>query len=126
MEHGHFHCFLRPGGEDGPIHHLIAVGVDAYGRLRRLFTVNRWVVEEDWLDAEQVVKLLPRFNVELARPSYLVNRWLTAVIAAYEDDIAGLIRERDRILRGHTTSDGVSALEDRALEVISEFNLAES
>ncbi|MCC0056732.1 MAG: hypothetical protein H6883_11410 [Rhodobiaceae bacterium] len=125
-EHGHFHCFLRPGGEDGPIHHLIAVGVDAYGRLRRLFTVNRWVVEEDWLDAEQVVKLLPRFNVELARPSYLVNRWLTAVITAYEEDIAGLIRERDRILRGHTTSDGVSALEDRALEVISEFNLAES
>ncbi|MQW67181.1 hypothetical protein GHK33_32400 [Sinorhizobium meliloti] len=39
-EHGHFHCFLRPQGSQGPIHHLAAVGVDAYGRLLRLFTVN--------------------------------------------------------------------------------------
>src|SRR5690606_8259619 len=27
VEHGHFHCFVRPHGTDGPVHHLAAVGV---------------------------------------------------------------------------------------------------
>ncbi|WEX09804.1 hypothetical protein [Chelativorans sp. AA-79] len=121
-EHGHFHCFLRPEGPDGPIHHLAAVGVDAYGRLLRLFTVNRWVTGDDWLDAEKTIALLPRFNVEMPRPSYLVNRWLTAILAAYENEIAGLIRERDRVIAAHHPNDGSPPLEDRALEVTSSLD----
>src|SRR5690606_31655058 len=58
-EHGHFHCFLRPKGGEGPIHHLIAIGVDPFGRLVRLFTVNQWVVADNWADAETVISLLP-------------------------------------------------------------------
>jgi hypothetical protein len=115
-EHGHFHCFVRPDGPKGPIHHLVAVGVDAYGRLIRLFTINQWVVGDDWLDAENTIALLPRFDPHFARPSYLVNRWLAAVIALYANDIAGLIRERDRVLAAHRPSD---AREDRAQEVTS-------
>jgi hypothetical protein len=122
-EHGHFHCFLRPQGADGPIHHLAAVGVDAYGRLLRIFTVNQWVVGDDWLDAEGTVALLPRFDMQMPRPSYLVNRWLTAIFAAYEDEIAALVRERDRVLATHLPPDGVETRQDRALEVTSELRL---
>jgi hypothetical protein len=122
-EHGHFHCFLRPNGAEGPLHHLAAVGVDAYGRPRRLFTVNHWVVGDDWLDAEATVALLPRFDVQMPAPSYLVNRWLTAMFVAHQDTIAQLVRERDRTIAGHTTSAGSSPFEDRALEVTSEHVL---
>ncbi|WP_274628080.1 DUF6969 family protein [Arvimicrobium flavum] len=119
-EHGHFHCFLRPEGPDGPIHHLAAIGVDAYGGITRLFTVNQWVVGDDWLDAEATIALLPRFDVEMPRPSYLVNRWLTAVFAAYETEIAQLIRARDLTLAAHPA--GLpAARDDHGLEVTSEL-----
>lgn len=120
-EHGHFHCFLRPDGAQGPIHHLVAVGVDPYGRLLRLFTVNQWVVDDTWLDAEATIALLPRFDVDVARPSYLVNRWLTSILDLYRDEIAGLIRERDRVIAAHRPAEGVAARADRALEVTSEL-----
>lgn len=121
MEHGHFHCFIRPDGVDGPIHHLAAVGVDAHGRVLRLFTVNQWVVGDDWLDAEATIALLPRFDVQMPRPSYLVNRWLTAIFAAHEDDIAGLIRARDDVLAAHAVPAGIDVRQDKALEVTSEI-----
>jgi hypothetical protein len=120
-EHGHFHCFLRPDGPEGRIHHLVAVGVDGNGRLLRLFTVNQWVVDDDWADAETTVPLLGRFDMQMPSPSYLVNRWLTAIVVAYEDEIAELIRERDRVLEAHVAPDGGAAREDRALEVTSQF-----
>lgn len=120
-EHGHFHCFVRPDGARGPVHHLVAVGVDAYGRLVRLFTVNQWVVGDTWLDAEATIALLPRFDLHLARPSYLVNRWLTAILDLYSDEVAELIRERDRVIAAHVPPAGVAAREDRALEVTSEL-----
>ena len=119
VEHGHFHCFLRPDGASGPVHHLIAVGVDAHGSLHRLFTVNQWVVGNSWLDAEATIVLLHRFDVQLAKPSYLVNRWLTAVVRLYENEIAELIRQRDHTLASHMPADGVANREDRTLEVTS-------
>lgn len=119
-EHGHFHCFVRPAGNDGPVHHLVAVGVDPYGKLIRLFTVNHWVVGDNWLEAEPTIALLERFDAEVARPSYLVNRWLTAVLRLYRDDIADLIRKRDDVLAVHQPPAGTEARDDRDLEVTSE------
>jgi hypothetical protein len=119
-EHGHFHTFVRPDGPQGPNHHLIAVGVDAHGRLLRLFTVNQWVVGDDWLEAEPTIALLSRFDVHMPQPNYLVNRWLTAVVAAYEPKIAELIHERDAVIAAHTPEQG-DPREDRALEVTSEW-----
>ncbi|MGB6116760.1 MAG: hypothetical protein WBF87_00940 [Mesorhizobium sp.] len=118
-EHGHFHCFVRPDGTNGPIHHLIAIGVDSYGRPLRLFTVNQWVVGDDWLPAAETVALLPRFDVQMPRPSYLVNRWLTAIVTAHEADIANLIRQRDAAL-AEWPGEG-DKRQDRALEVTSEL-----
>jgi len=122
-EHGHFHCFLRPAGRDGPVHHLVAVGVDAYGRLVRLFTVNQWVVGDSWLDAEASIPLLGRFDIEMPQPSYLTNRWLTAILRLYAEDIAGLIRARDAAIAAHRPPDGTDARQDRALEVTSELHV---
>jgi hypothetical protein len=123
IEHGHFHCFLRPEGAKGPVHHLIAVGVDAHGRLHRLFTVNQWVVGDTWLGAEETISLLPRFDVQMPKPSYLVNRWLTAVVRLYEDEIAVLIRERDERLRTHVPPENIAVREDRSLEVTSSLRV---
>ena len=120
VEHGHFHCFLRPQGPQGPIHHLAAIGVDAQGRALRLFTVNQWVVGDDWADAQTSIPLLARFDMQMPRPSYLVNRWLTAIFAAYESEIADLIRQRDAVLAAHP---GPAPRADRSLEVTSELML---
>lgn len=117
VEHGHFHCFLRPEGTQGPVHHLVAVGVDPFGKLHRLFTVNQWVVGDNWLNAEGTIPLLARFDVQMAKPSYLVNRWLSAVLRLYETEIAELVRERDLVLAAHPS--GSAVLEDRSLEVTS-------
>jgi hypothetical protein len=119
-EHGHFHCFVRPDGKDSAPCHLIAVGVDAKGRMIRLFTVNQWVVGGDWYDAATTNKLLERFNVEMAEPDYLVNRWLTAVVARYEDTIIGLNNERDSYLDS-LGKDQTAIRQNREIEVLSEF-----
>jgi hypothetical protein len=121
VEHGHFHCFVRPDGAKGPVHHLVAIGVDPYGKLHRIFTGNQWVVGDTWLDAEASITLLPRFDMQLGRPSYLVNRWLTAVIRLYEAEIAELIRQRDGTLAAHEPPEGTPSREDRALEVTSQI-----
>jgi len=123
VEHGHFHCFVRPEGAGGPVHHLIAVGVDPFGRLHRLFTVNQWVVGDTWLDAEASIALLPRFDVHHARPSYLVNRWLTAVVHRFQPEIEELIRQRDVTLENHVPPAGVETREDRGLEVTSSLKV---
>jgi len=120
-EHGHFHCFVRPRGRDGPVHHLIALSVDAHGNLLRLFTVNQWVVGDDWCDAGATSALLPRFDVQLGRPSYLVNRWLTAVVRYYADEVSALIGQRDATISAHCPADPQSARQDRALEVTSQL-----
>lgn len=122
-EHGHFHCFVRPDGKDGPVHHLIAVGVDAHGRLQRLFTVNQWVVGDAWLDAESSIALLDRFDMQMPQPSYLTNRWLTAILRLYADDIATLIRQRDARLAAHQPQGGTPVRVDRSLEVTSELDV---
>jgi hypothetical protein len=119
-EHGHFHCFVRPEGGKGPIHHLVAVGVDAYGKAIRLFTVNQWVVDDVWADADSTIAMLDAFDVQMAHPSYLVNRWLTAIVGLYHSEIAALIRQRDAVLGGHTPPQGIQTLQDRSLEVTSE------
>ena len=119
-EHGHYHCFVRPDGANGPVHHLIAIGVDPFGKLHRLFTVNQWVVGDAWLAAEPTIALLPRFDMQLAKPSYLVNRWLTAIVTQYQPEIETLIRERDRVLAERAgEGDAEAVRQDRSLEVTS-------
>lgn len=129
-EFGHFHLFLRREGirpssiplapEGDGLCHLVAVSVDRVGRPLKLFTTNRWVTNETWFKATDVIGMLDSFNVGHAQPSWPVNRWLTAMVRLYRPEIGWLLTGRDKVLaslrRGRTIED---VFEDRSVEIMS-------
>ena len=142
-EHGHFHTFLRaPGMPEGAapiaysgeeiwpsgdeaISHLIAISMDAFGRPIGLFAVNRWVSAEAWYPAEDVIRMLDRFAIDHAFPSWPVNRWIGAMLQLFRPQIEALVRHRDTVVeawrRAHPDRD---VFEDRRLEVTGEFAIS--
>jgi hypothetical protein len=154
VEHGHFHLFLRAEGmpagiaplvvpelavanaptpQSAPmkrgardeVAHLIAVAIDARGEPIRLFTTNRWVTGETWYGAEDMIRMLDRFDLQADIPSALLNRWLAALVRLFRPEIAVLLRNRDKAVqewqwrwgrRGH-------AFDDIRLEVSSSFDI---
>ena len=142
-EHGHFHTFLRaPGMPEGAapvpysgdevwpqgdesISHLIAISMDAFGRPIGLFAVNRWVSAEAWYSAEDVIRMLDRFAIDHAFPSWPVNRWIGAMLQLFRPQIEALVRHRDAVIeawrRAHPDSD---VFEDRRLDVTGEFSIS--
>lgn len=136
-DYGHFHTFLRPKGvppgirplmpeeaeadqaNDTPCH-LIAISMNRAGRPVRLFTTNRWVTAEAWYGAPDVTAMLDRFVVDLAKPSWPLNRWISAMMILYRDDIERLIRERDAtVAQWRAAHPDRNVFEDRGLEVTS-------
>jgi len=150
-EHGHFHLFLRAegvpagttplllpelaianaplprqsaplkrGGRDEVVH-LVAIAIDGRGEPIRLFTTNRWVTGETWYAAADVCAMLDRFAVDLARPSWPLNRWITAMFRLFQPEMAELLQARDAAImswrRRHRGK--VHVFEDRRLEVTS-------
>jgi len=111
-EHGHFHLFLHrtqlpkglepkvwpPQGEDARAHvtHLITLSIDTNGIPRSWFTVNRFVTNEFLYPADVMIEHLPDFNVDHTKQDDLVNRFVTAMVALYRDEIAVLLKERDQ------------------------------
>lgn len=142
-EHGHFHTFLRPKGmpegvapapvpgyvapedPDDALSHLIAIAMTPAGLPFRLFTVNRWVTAEVWYRAEDVIRMLDRFEIDHARPSWPVNRWITGMLRLYRPQIARLLESRDRAIADwaarHPDRD---IYEDRDLEVASYMDVS--
>ncbi len=137
-DYGHFHTFLRPKGvsqsvrpgvspgtpgadaASDSVFHLIAISMNQQGRPVRLFTTNRWVTAETWCAAPDIIAMLDRFVVDLAKPSWPLNRWISAMITLYRDDIERLILERDvRIAQWSAAHPDRDVFEDRALEVPS-------
>lgn len=142
-EHGHFHCFLRPKGmppgvapaalpdavaPDDPndaLSHLVAISMDRAGLPIRLFTTNRWVTGETWYVGSDVVRLLDRFRMDLAYPSWPVNIWITAMVQLFRPQIETLIERRDAVIaEWQQRHPGVDAFEDRALEVTSMVDIS--
>lgn len=137
-DYGHFHTFLRINGippdakpipaspspvdpaADNALCHLIAISMNREGRPVRLFTTNRWVTNETWYRADDVTAMLDRFIIDLSRPSWPLNRWISAMFALFRQDIELLIRQRDKAVDlwrlEHPESD---VFEDRNLEVTS-------
>ncbi len=135
-ENGHFHTFLRAPGMpdsvkpvaysgsepwptgDAALSHLIAISMDTYGLPIGLFAVNRWVTAEAWYDADDVIRMLDRFVVDHAFPSWPVNRWIGAMVRLFRPQIEALIRHRDASLAAwrHAYPE-VDVFEDRRLEV---------
>lgn len=138
-EHGHFHTFVRGRGlpEDlglssemkmkaaanDLVCHLVAISMDRSGWPRKLFTTNRWVTGETWFPAADVVRMLDRFDLQLARPSWIVNRWLSAMVVLFHPQIVDLLHARDARIEAWRAShpDTNDVHEDRRLEVTSEL-----
>ena len=142
-EHGHFHTFLRaagmpsgvapadnlgiepwPAGEEA-LSHLIAISMDAYGEPIGLFTVNRWVTGDTWYAAAGVIRMLDRFDIDHAHPSWPANRWLGAMLRLFRPQIEALILARDEVVaawaRRHP---GQDVFEDRELEITSQLAIS--
>jgi hypothetical protein len=65
--------------------------------------------------------MLEGFQIDHARPSWPLNRWITAMVSLYHDEIAELLRERDAtVARWQGDHPGSYVYDDRALEVTSE------
>lgn len=154
-EHGHFHIFQRPHvqaeqfeparyvkagvgrcspeetiGKHWPrgeqaLAHIVGVAMDHYGQPIRLFTTNRWVTDETWFPAREVIAMLSRFELRHAWPSQEVNRWLNGLLQLFQPEIVELIRRRDAAVeaRGRANPRG-DALEDRSLEVTASLDIS--
>lgn len=138
-EHGHFHTFLRPPGmpegmqpvehenatEPWPegreaLSHLIGISMDAYGFPMGLFTTNRWVTAEAWYRAEDVMRLLERFQIDHAAPSWPVNRWISALFVLFRPQMRQLLLQRDaKVSQWAAQHSSTDVFEDRALDITS-------
>ncbi|MBI3454133.1 MAG: hypothetical protein HY057_15115 [Rhodospirillales bacterium] len=140
-EHGHFHLFIRAEGmpkgiwpaplgrarrgKSDHLCHLVAVSMDAHGFPTRLFTTNRWVTAETWYWAGDVVRLVDRFVVDQARPSWPANRWLGGMVQLFHPQIVALIRARDTTVeRWRKAHPRRNVFEDRRLEVTSSVEIS--
>lgn len=110
-EHGHFHLFLHrtqmdepcatmaspAEGEDAPAHvtHIAGLSIDHHGIPIAWFATNRWVTDEFMYPAATMIAHLDRFNVDQTPEDDAVNRFLTAMVELYRDELAGLLRDRD-------------------------------
>lgn len=139
-EHGHFHTFLRPAGmprgikpapipgakppaePNAALSHLVAIGMDNFGQPASLFTTNRWVTDETWYRAEDVVRMLEFFEIDLAHPSWPVNRWIGAMVVLFRPQIEWLVKRRDDAVAAWAKKKPrTNVFEDRGLEVTSEM-----
>ena len=142
-EHGHFHTFLRPKGmpkgikpakipeyeapedPDDNLSHLVAVSMDDHGVPIKLFMVNRWVSADVWYRAEDVIKMLDHFDIDLAYPSWVLNQWITGIIHLFRPQIEQLLIERDRVLAAwQADHPDVNAFTDHDLEVLATIDIS--
>ena len=80
---------------DDKLSHLIAISMNRAGFPIGLFTTNRWITADNWYSADCVIKMLDRFEMDLAWPSWPVNIWVTAMLRLFRPQIEDLVRNRD-------------------------------
>jgi hypothetical protein len=109
------------GADNDELSHLVAIAMSEAGEPVRLFTTNRWVTGETWYAAADVAAMLDRFVVDLARPSWPLNRWLTAMFGLFRPQMVALVHARDAAVMSfrRRRRGKVHVFEDRRLEVPS-------
>ena len=142
-EHGHFHTFLREKGmpkdcrpaeqseadfmkeRDDTLSHLIAISMDRTGYPIGLFTTNRWVTADTWYSADDVIKMLDRFQMDLAWPSWPANIWVGAMLRLFRPEIEALIRDRDTAVADwQDAHPGTDTFEDRGCDITSSLEIS--
>jgi hypothetical protein len=110
-EHGHFHLFLHrtqlpegevptvmpPEGEKAKAHvtHIAGLSINYQGIPRAWFVTNRFITNEFLYPADVIIAHLPDYMVDNTQEDSLVNRFVTAMVALYREEIAELLRLRD-------------------------------
>jgi hypothetical protein len=134
-EHGHLHLFWHATASGRRRYvaglerrwvraapsHLLAVGLDSRGLPVSMFTVNRWVTGGYWFDAATTLAMLDRFDIRDAGGHAGSGRWLTRFVHLYRPVAAELLERRDRRLARRGPLE--PALDERRLEVLSQFDL---
>ncbi len=142
-EHGHFHTYLRPKGmptwvkpapvpdfvppedDNGALSHIVAISMDSRGYPIGLFTTNRWVCGDTWYKAEDVSAMIDLFKIDHTRPSWPVNRWITAMMKLFKPQIMELVWERDEtVATWQEKHAGRNVFEDRDLDITSERRIS--
>jgi hypothetical protein len=101
--------------------HLIAVSMDRSGWPIGLFTANRWVTGETWYAGHDICAMLDCFDMQMNKPSWPVNRWLTGMLRLFRPQIEVLVQQRDERVRGwQRQHPDVNTYEDRKLEITSQ------
>jgi hypothetical protein len=109
-----------PRGRGGGFH-LIAISTDPTGRPVALFTTNRWVTGETWYRADDVIRMLDRFDFAVATAGVL-DRWLAAVLRVLKPLIIELVQARDGAIMDwrRRRSRQLHVFDDRRLEIVSQ------
>lgn len=139
LEHGHIHLFarralwarrLRSNSEksfsrlcgrprvDPATRHLLAIGFDAKGVPKTLFTVNSWVTGDLMLNAHLTLDLLIRMRLDTGWPQ--IDAVLESLVKLCGAEISRLLALRDEFLRVHARR---GLLADKKLEVLSQVNV---
>jgi hypothetical protein len=126
-EHGHFHLFLHldqfgpdaqlvampAEGMEAPakVSHLAGLSVDHSGVPLAWFATNRWVTDEFLYPAETVIDHLAFYDVDNTAEDRLVNRFLTAMVTLYREELSDLLRQRDAAMATFLAAEGPDAYE---------------
>lgn len=139
-EHGHFHLFLHltqldktakpvvspkktDDDEPVPVSHLIALAINHHGIPCQWFATNRWVTDEFMFSAETMIAHLDRYNVDDTEEDKTVNRFVTAMVALYRDEIAEMLIERDAKLAEIGAGPDNLALYEKGNDVLAVRNI---
>lgn len=134
-EHGHVHLFWhatasgkrryfagnRPQWSRTAPSHLFAISLDDRGLPVALFTVNLWVTDGHWFDAETTLKMVDRFKLDDVSGHVDSCAWITNFVRMYRPVISELLSRRDQRMARYKDFD--RALKNRRLEVTSLINI---
>jgi hypothetical protein len=101
-EHGHFHLF-HVGRQAH--HHLGALSLNDRGQPLRWFSTNQWVTGERWLAPRVLHQRVHAFRCQTHGRMAPVARWLSAMVALYENDLVTLAYHRQERLNAMDRSE---------------------
>ena len=125
-EHGHFHLFFQPQASEA-FTHIMALSMNSRSLPIALFATNGWVTGESMQPAHEILRRLDQhWEINRARPSWLVAQWLNAIVALLRPHTAELLLQRDRLIASGGAMDDATnpILIDRNTHVLSELPLA--
>jgi hypothetical protein len=120
-EHGHFHFFTR--SQTGDKHstewsHLVALSMDNMGQPIQWFMVNQWVTGGDWFLNSWLENTFTQLIK--TKEQSLMQQWCQAMLCLYKDEIAYLLRRRDKSFAFLCNKDDLkSCFEDRNIYLLS-------